>query len=208
MSIKEKLQNMSEERLSFSKFTRVVIDAIEETSVEYMIGGAVALSAWGEPRTTQDFDVVIHLPIERIALLSQELKKRDMLVPPEVILDLLLQQEGDLAINAIHLYSGYKAELFLLRPSDIYRTIALARRRQVDFNPTLGAVYVHSPEDLIIYKLRYYGLSEQTKHMRDIQSILLAMGDELDLNYIETWIHHFGLSTLWEKSQLWSESSI
>lgn len=199
---------MLEERLSFSKFTRIVIDAIEETGIEYMIGGAVALSAWGEPRTTQDFDVVIHLPYERIALLSQALKQRDMLVPFEVIVDLLIREEGDLAINAIHLYSGYKAELFLLRPSDHYRKVALGRRRQVDFNPTLGTVYVHSPEDLIIYKLRYYNLSEQTKHMRDIQSILLAMGNELDLNYIETWIHHFGLSEMWEKAQMWSESSI
>lgn len=196
---------MSEEKTSFTMFMRLVLDAIEATGVEYMIGGAIALTAWGEPRTTQDFDVVIQLPSEQIYSFSQELKKRDMLVPFEVIVDLLLQEEGDLPINAIHLNSGYKAELFLLRSSDPFRRLALSRRCLIEFNPTLGPVYVHSPEDLIIYKLRYYKLSEQTKHMRDIQSILLAHGDQLDLSHIEYWIHRFNLSSQWDTAQNWSE---
>ena len=97
------------------QFARIVLDAIEAAQLDYCIGGAVAVWAWGEPRTTQDFDLVIHLPGNRIRLLSQELEKRRMLVPPDILLDLLLQTEGDLPVNAIHMDSGYKAELFLLR---------------------------------------------------------------------------------------------
>jgi hypothetical protein len=74
----------------------LVVDALEACEITYLIGGAVAVWAWGEPRTTQDFDLVIHLPGERIRQLSQELAARRMLVPPDILLDLLIQPEGDL----------------------------------------------------------------------------------------------------------------
>jgi hypothetical protein len=191
--------------MSFIAFTRLVLDALETAKVEYLIGGSLAVWTWGEPRTTRDFDLVINLPLERMLSLSRALQERDMLVPFDVMLDLYLMAEGDLPINAIHLYTGYKAELFLLRPGDHFRQVALSRRRLVDISPELTNVYVHSPEDLIIYKLRYYLLSEQPKHIRDIQSILLAMGGELDRSYLERWTTHFNLQSAWHKAQNWKE---
>lgn len=133
--------------------------------------------------------------------LSEELEKRKMLVPTEIILDLFLEPRGDLAVNAIHLDTGYKAELFLLRPGDTYRETALSRRRLVDLGPPLGEVYVHAPEDLILNKLHYFNISQQPKHVRDITSILLALEDDLDLEYIENWGEHLGLTTLWGEVQ-------
>ena len=47
--------------MSFEEFARLVLDALEATHLTYLIGGSVAVWAWGEPRTTRDFDVVIHL---------------------------------------------------------------------------------------------------------------------------------------------------
>lgn len=190
---------MSQPGMDFGDFMRLVLDALEASSVEYLIGGAVAVWAWGEARTTRDFDLVVNVPFERIVALSQELEKRDMLVPVEVILDLLTKSQGDLPINAIHLYTGYKAELFLLRPGDTYRETALARRRLVDLGPPLGEVYVHAPEDLILNKLRYFNLSHQPKHTRDIAGILLTLENELDQDYIESWTAHFGLAALWQE---------
>jgi hypothetical protein len=61
--------------------------------------------------------------------------------------------EGDLPLNALHLHSTNKAEMFLLREGDEYRRISLSRRRLVDMGEPLGKVYVHSPEDLIINKV-------------------------------------------------------
>lgn len=123
---------MAQESITFVEFARLVLDAIEDAELEYLIGGAVAVWAWGEVRTTQDFDLVVNVPSPKIRRLSQELEKRGMLVPPEIILDLLLMPEGDLPINAMHLESPNKAELFLLRDNDNYRRISLTRRRLVD----------------------------------------------------------------------------
>ncbi|MFO7631321.1 MAG: hypothetical protein R6W76_02220 [Caldilinea sp.] len=77
-------------------FARLVLDAIEATQIDYMIGGSLALYAWGDVRTTRDFDLVVHLPGQKIKRLSQELETRGMLVPSEILLDLLIQPEGDL----------------------------------------------------------------------------------------------------------------
>ena len=190
---------MSESSLDYAVFVRLVLDALEAAGVEYLIGGAVAAWAWGEPRATMDLDLVVNIPLEAIELLSQELKKRDMLVPAEIILDAILEDRADLPINAIHMYSGFKADLYPLRAQDDLCQLALERRRLIDLGPPLGKVYLHSPEDLIIYKLWYFNLSQQTKHLRDITAIVLTLGDELDDSYIHFWADRKGLVTLWEE---------
>lgn len=191
----------SEPALSFNAFVREVLDALEAANVTYLIGGAVALAAWGEARTTRDLDLVIELPVESMAALSSELEQRAMLVPVDIMLDLLIEDRADLPINAIHMTSGYKAEMFLLKPGNALREAGLARRRLVDLGPALGEVYVHSPEDLILNKLRFYRISQQTKHVRDIASIVLYQAEALDLAYIERWAQTLNLSDEWQEIQ-------
>ncbi len=127
--------------MSILEFARLVIDALEAVDIDYMLGGSLALIAWGEPRSTMDVDIVISLPGDRISELSAELKQRQMLVPPEILLDLLVQPEGDLPVNAIHLDTGYKAELFLLRVGDTFRQSALSRRRLIDIGEPIDWAY-------------------------------------------------------------------
>jgi hypothetical protein len=190
---------MDDKSLDYGRFVRLVIDALEAANIEYLIGGAVAAWAWGEPRATMDLDLVVNIPLEAIKQLSEELGKRDMLVPEEIILDAILEDRADLPINAIHIYSGYKADLYPLRPSDKLRQSALQRRRRFDMGMHIGQVYLHSPEDLIIYKLLYYNLSQQTKHVRDITAIITTLKDELEFGYIDVWTTQLGLRTLWQE---------
>lgn len=198
----ERMAEMADETMQFRKFLRDVLDAIEAAQVDYLIGGAVAAWAWGEARTTRDFDVVVDLPLNRIISLSQELAQRGMAVPQEIIIDLLVSP-ADLPIHAIHNPTGYKAEIFLLRPDDALRASALSRRMLVDLGPSIGEVYVHSPEDLIVYKLLYYSLSQQTKHIRDISSIVKTIGDDLEIAYIRRWVAHLDLEDIWQ--DVWAQ---
>jgi len=190
---------MAEQPLGYADFVHLVIEALQAAGIEYLIGGAVAAWAWGEPRSTMDVDLVVDIPIESIPVLSRELEKRDMLVPVDVILDTLTEERVDLPINAIHIYSGFKADLYPQRPRDELRRSALQRRVSVDFGPPLGVVYVHSPEDLIVYKIWYFSLSQQTKHVRDIAAILKSLGNEIDLKYIQSWVERLGLSSTWQE---------
>ena len=188
---------MIDNSLAYADFVGLVIDALEAASVEYLIGGAVAAWAWGEPRATRDLDLVADIPLDAVGRLSRELEQRDMLVPEEIILDAIQEQRADIPINAIHIHTGYKADLYPLRAGDELRRSAFFRRKRVDLGPQIGEVYLHSPEDLIIYKLWYYSLSQQTKHLRDISAIVLTLGHELELDYIQGWVERKGLGTLW-----------
>ncbi|HSK89536.1 MAG TPA: hypothetical protein VK880_14330 [Anaerolineales bacterium] len=94
-----------------------------------------------------------------------------MLIPADIILDSILEDRADIPLNAIHMHSGLKADLYPVRASDKLRQCAFQRREQVDYGPPIGKVYIHSPEDLILYKLIYFGLSQKSKHARDIATI-------------------------------------
>ena len=190
---------MANKVLGYAEFVSLVIEALQAASVEYMVGGALALWAWGEPRSTMDLDLVISVPVETIPQLSEELKARDMLLPPDIILDAVIEERSNLPLNAIHMTSGFKADLYLLFPNDDLGQSAFSRRQQVDLGPQFGTLHVHSPEDLIIYKLWYYRVSRQTKHPRDIYAILYAQGDQIDHDYIQEWVERKGLGSAWEE---------
>jgi hypothetical protein len=188
---------MNDQIIKYEDFISQVITALKNAGIEYMIGGAVAVWAWGEPRATLDLDLVVNIPLEAIGRLSKELEKKAMLVPAEIILDNILEDRADLPINAIHMVSGYKADLYPLREGDELRISAFERRQIIDLGEPIGEVYLHSPEDLIIYKLWYYSISQQTKHTRDITSIVISLGADLDFEYIDGWIKKKGLSSIW-----------
>ena len=86
-----------------------------------------------------------------------------------------------------------------LRVGDELRQSAFRRRDLVDYGPPIGKVYIHSPEDLILYKLIYFGLSQQSKYSRDIAAILKSKKNELDMDYIEQWAARLGLSSVWKE---------
>ncbi len=188
---------MSERLLDYPGFIKLVIEALESAGLDYMIGGAVAVWAWGEPRGTMDLDLVADIPLDRVGDLSREFEKRNMLVPADIMLNTILEDRADLPIQAIHIHTGFKADLYPMREPDELRRTALNRRQQVDLGPELGTVYLHSPEDLILYKLWFYSLNRQTKHLRDIASILRSIRDDLDMSYIDHWARRKGLNTLW-----------
>jgi hypothetical protein len=190
---------MNNQILDIVSFLKLVLEALDAAGVEYLIGGAIAEWAWGEPRATQDIDIVINLPVKAVGKLSKELEKRNMLVPAEIILDTMLENRADIPINAIHMYSGLKADLYPVRSGDDLRLSAFQRRQKVDYGPPIGHVYIHSPEDLILYKLIYFGISQQPKHSRDIAAILRAKKDQIDFGYIEEWATRLGLSSLWRE---------
>lgn len=185
--------------LSFEGFLKMILSVLEKVGIDYMIGGAVAVWPWGEPRSTQDIDIVIHLEKDQINSLSKELEKVDIYLPPDIIIENLHETRIDLPINAIHGASGYKAEMFLVREDDELRKTAFQRRVKVDFGPGIGEVYIHSPEDLIIYKMLYYSLSQQTKHIRDIGSIIKTRGGILDYGYIQKWAREKQLTAIWQE---------
>ena len=137
----------------------------------------------------------------------EDAAQRDVVTARRKLLVEILSRERlndrreDVPLNAVHGASGFKADLYILREGDAFREEAFRRRILVDMGPGLGEVYLHTPEDLIIYKLLYYSISEQTKHIHDITSILLTTGEDLDTAYIGKWVGLKELDALWNVVQ-------
>jgi hypothetical protein len=44
-----------------------------------------------------------------------------------------------------------------------------------------------------------FSLSQQTKHLRDISSIVVTLRDELEYDYIRRWAVEKGVNALWDE---------
>lgn len=111
-----------------ASFLKLVIEALKGTGVESLVGGAIAKCARGEPRATQHIDLVVKIPFKSVDKFSKELEKRDILISAETILDNILEDRVDIPINAIHMYSGFKADLYPVREEDELWQCAFQRR--------------------------------------------------------------------------------
>jgi len=136
---------MNDQPLNITDFLKLILETFEATKVEYLIGGAVAEWAWREPRATQDLDIVINLPIKVVGRFSKELEKRNMLVSADIILDTMMEGRADIPLNAIHMYSGLKADLYLMWDGDELRQSAFQRRIKVDYGSQLER-FLYTPQ--------------------------------------------------------------
>ena len=80
-----------------------------------------------------------------------------------------------------------------MREGDVLRQSAFKRRVLVDYGPPIGEVYVHSPEDLILYKLLHFELNGKPKHAQDISAILHARKSKMNGLSDWGWVR-FGMS--------------
>lgn len=181
---------------SFRTFVRSIIETLERLGATYIIGGSVASSHYSEPRTTVDVDISVAIPFEETGRLIRAFQDLGYYADLEAGVDAVVHTQP---FNVIDGTSGYKADLFLiLEPTDLERS-ALARRRREVYDPQTGAAaWFYAPEDVIIYKLRYYLRGRLDKHLRDIAAILMVQGDDLDWGYLDRWAREVGAGEVWE----------
>jgi hypothetical protein len=182
---------------NYQAFVRSVIDTLEALGFVYMIGGSFASMYYSEPRTTVDIDIAIVLPLEEVGRLVDAFQALGYYVSHDAIIDAIIHEQP---FNIIDAEGGYKGDFFLLiEPTELERS-ALARRRREVYNPDSGAeTCFYSPEDVIIYKLKYYLLGRMQKHLRDIAAMLIVRGETLDFGYIQQWAKEIGADEVWQQ---------
>jgi hypothetical protein len=181
--------------MSLSDFLARLTGVFEDLGLEYMIVGSLASTVHGVARSTQDVDIVIALPRNRLADLLAALPQEDYYVSDTAAEEAVRRQSQ---FNVIDMATGWKADLVIQkqRPFSIEE---LGRRRR---QTLLGVeLYVASPEDTIIAKLEWArrGLSE--RHLRDIAGIIQARRQALDSAYIDRWVTALGLAAEWARAR-------
>jgi hypothetical protein len=179
--------------------TALVVEALEALHVRYRIGGSVASSALGKPRSTLDVDVACELALGHVDRFVERLAPA-FYVDADVIRDAIRRQSS---FNVIHLDSMLKVDLFIRR-SRPFEDVAFERhiRRPLGIEPGGREYDITTPEDIILHKLEWYrmggGVSE--RQWLDAVGVIAVQRDALDLPYLRRWAEELGVGDLLERA--------
>ncbi len=171
---------------------RRVASALREIGAPYFVTGATATVVYGEPRLTNDIDVVVRLGSGQVEALLERFEPDEFYLDEEAAVRAV---EIRSSFNLIHPASGLKVD-FMVADESAYDESRFERAREVDVGEGELA-YFAAPEDVILKKLEYYQRGGSEKHLRDIAGILRVSGDELDREYIDDWSERLGLTAEW-----------
>jgi hypothetical protein len=168
-----------------------VLDAL---GIRYLIGGSVASSLAGEPRATNDLDLLIELTEAQVPALALALGP-DFEVDEASLADAVRRRRS---WNVFYLPLVTKIDLFIKR-LDAFDDSELDRRRRIDLPQ--GAVFVATAEDILLRKLRWFrdGGQVATTQWRDILGILAV--STLDEAYVDGWAPRLGVEELWARAR-------
>ena len=175
-----------------------VAAAIESAQGSYFVDGSVASSLQGDPRSTNDIDFVISLPIGRIDAFAEALG-------PDFELDRDMLRDAPLraaTANGFYLPVLTKIDFFGLG-REPFDAIEFARRRPVPVGPSGETLVIKSPEDSVLRKLLWYreGGGVSDKQWRDIVSILRVSADPIDSTYLVEWAQRLRCEDLLARAQ-------
>lgn len=171
------------------RYTVLVLDRV---GIPYAIVGSFASGIWGEPRFTQDIDILIQLSVEQVKQLCDEFPNSDFYVSKSAAQEAVTQCGQ---FNVIHPASGNKIDFMIAGDGD-WPAQQLERRRQLQVFPDHTAS-VAAPEDVILGKLIYYHEGGSDKHLRDIAGILQISGNLVDRDYTAKFASELGLCNIW-----------
>jgi hypothetical protein len=172
-----------------------VIRAFETLGITYSIGGSLASSLYGTPRSTNDADVIADVTEQHVAPLVSALEA-DFMVDSEAIQEALASSSS---FNMIHVTSMDKIDIFV-SGQVAWRVQQLRRRRTEPLLPTETSplAYFNSPEDTILAKLAWYRLGNETSERQwaDILAVLSVQGPALDRDYLREWAARLDVADL------------
>src|SRR5712692_5709765 len=152
---------------------------LDDQKIPYAVLGGVALQHWGEPRTTQDVDIVVMVPWE-----SEEdfLRKVLQRFRPRIAEALAFAKQHRVLL--ISTSDGIPVDPSLGIPG--YEEEAMRRATKVSL-AGLAPIRVVSAEDLIIHKC----IAGRARDVEDVERVLVRQKVKLNLPYIRRWLRAF-----------------
>ena len=179
-------------------FSRLLA-VLDQMEIQYYVGGSVASSAHGIPRTTMDLDLVADLSPEQVDEFASRLQQ-DFYADAAMMREALVRGRS---FNLIHYTSAYKFDVFPAR-HDEFSQREFARRKFTEIQslgPDPVECAVATAEDTILRKLEWYRAGGETaeRQWNDLRGILKVSGATLDRKYLHEWAAYLKVDDLLDR---------
>ncbi len=172
---------------------RDIVGTLENLHIPYLVTGSVAAMVCGEPRLTNDIDIVAAVEEKHIPGLLAAFPPEKFYISEDMIRD-AIRRKGQ--FNIIHPASGLKVDI-IIKVDNPFNTSRFTRLKRIYPSESFQANFA-APEDVIIKKMEYYREGGSEKHLRDITGILKVSRDEIDYGYISEWAERLCLAEIWK----------
>jgi hypothetical protein len=169
-----------------------VTEALERCGVAYFLGGSLASSFHGEPRATNDVDLVVDLTEAKVEPLLAALGPD--FDGDEAALREAVRERG--SWNAIYVPAVTKIDVFV-RGTSAFDESEFRRGQRVEVRPGKTLV-VKSPEDTVLRKLIWHrgGSAQSGRQWRDVVEVLRQSRDVMENAYLDAWAGALGIAEL------------
>ncbi len=168
-------------------FIERLVGILNKAGVLYMLAGSLGSSFHGQPRATNDIDIVIDPTLGQLEKFL-DLLGTDFYVSRPTAVEALYKK---LSFNIIDNKSGWKADMMIKRNRP-FSSEEFNRRESGDF---MGMkLDVLSAEDAILSKLEWYKQTQSNQQFRDILGIIEVQSNGLDMDYLKNWARQLNVS--------------
>jgi hypothetical protein len=171
------------------------IKVLDKLSISYYIGGSLASSIYGLPRSTMDIDIVANIQSFHISHLKHNLES-EFYIDEDMIKEAIDRLSS---FNLIHLETAMKIDVFIQK-RDSYQDSALNRKQKDTLveNDKSSEFYFSSPEDIILNKLLWYekGNRVSERQWLDVLGVIKVQGNSLDKDYLTNWAKKLDIYSL------------
>jgi hypothetical protein len=177
---------------------RRLYQALVGTGLPVFVGGSIAAMWYGEPRSTLDIDLIVRAGPADAERIAGAYPEAEFYVPPLETLRAELARGSGGQFNVIDLASGLKADVYVAGDDPLiaygFEEASPQDAGGLELN-IAPATYV------VAMKLRFYGISQQDKHLRDIRSLLAISPEQVDSEQVAEWARRYGVEDAWGQCQ-------
>jgi hypothetical protein len=172
--------------------------ALEAAGIRYAIGGSWASTAFGEPRFSNNVDILADVTPQNLGVFLRHLPDSFYADGEEAMSAI----RGGRSFNVIHMPTVLKFYLF---PSSAFPLGREELDRAVlleDTGLSKGRAWFVTPEDILLAKLYWFKLGGEVSEVqwRDVKGIVRACSATLDRGYLERAAAQLAIRKLLQRS--------
>jgi hypothetical protein len=173
---------------------------LEELDIPFMVGGSLASSAHGNPRQTNDIDIVIRIGPDDVDRFVEAFYG-DFMVSRQSLIEALESDDEYRSFQISHFDSPLRVDCFVPVGTP-YQLSEFSRRVRLEMMPGV-TVPVSSAEDIVLRKIQWYLLGGRVsdRQWNDIVGVLDMQHGRTDDSYLDSWATRLGIKDVLEEAR-------